>query len=1204
MGEVYGGRHTEQGVPVAVKVMTGAKARDEGFVATFRNEVRAVASLHHPGIVLVFDYGEVGQDAEEGTDGKLVAGSPYLAMELASEGSLEELIDPKGPPLGWERIRHILVSVLDALAHAHARGIVHRDLKPANVLVCGDVDARPGLKLTDFGLAHALDDTPSTPSGQVFSGTPNYMSPEQIQCQWRDYGPWTDLYAVGCLAFELASMRRAFTGEGLPGVLNAHLSAQPSAFIPRSPVPEGFARWIHRLYQRDPRQRYQCAADAMWALNQLGDVLPPPTSPDMPAQPGGPDTQVAPHPPAHVVFDDGDQTLVHGDQEDAIGTLILPDAFTTQETVMGDEGGASVDAASALDAGSATLFGEMPATRIDVSPFQVETPPVPHSWRRTEGPGPSMRLMGAGLGLYGLREIPLVDREPERELLWAAMKRVAEQRRSTAVVLQGPVGCGKSRLAEWLGQRAAEVGAATVLKAVHAPVPEPADGLRGMLARRLRSHGLSRDETRDRAEMLLRSMGSEDHEEWLAAAEVIHPTSMTSMNSGGPQIRFGSPKERYIAVQRFMARLSGPRPTVAWFDDAQWGIDSLGFVLHMLEAQGPDEHPVLMLITAQDEALAERPGEKERLDQILAHDDTRVVPVDALAQEHRPALVRALLGLEAELAEQVEARTEGNPLFAVQLVGDWVQRGVLELGDEGFRLRSGAKALLPDDVDQVWRQRIDRVLEQRPDSEGEALELAAVLGQQVDEDEWRAVCEIAGVPHPTTLGDSLVELRLARAAPDGRLSGWSFVHGLLRESLLRRARENGRWDSHNRACARMLDGRSGPGLNERLAGHLLASGEWEQSLRPLLDGARERMTEGAYTAAEELLAKRTDTMHKALINKDDSLWGEAWVARAGLERQRVQLEDAVVWADRALTASEEHGWAGVRAEALLERGVLARLTGDADKATRLLGEAEEWSEVIGEARLVADCVREQGDAFLRQGEWEAAQLRFIRAEREYTALGDDEGSGKCLRGLAGVARQAGRFEEARPHLEKALEHFQQCGSRWGVAVCANDLGELARLTGDLPTAAARYREALDRYTSVGSGNAVFPEINLGIVLVEEGRHNEARDVLLKALETVEAQGRRPLMGAIHAFLLPCCAGLGDWPDWARHVEAASDLLAESEFVDVDIATALERAGDLASEADWVDGARHAYDVALNQWSALGRDDRVEAVKGKVSRLLG
>ena len=169
-------------------------------------------------------------------------------------------------------------------------------------------------------------------------------------------------------------------------------------------------------------------------------------------------------------------------------------------------------------------------------------------------------------------------------------------------------------------------------------------------------------------------------------------------------------------------------------------------------------------------------------------------------------------------------------------------------------------------------------------------------------------------------------------------------------------------------------------------------------------------------------------------------------------------------------------------------------------------------------------------------------------------------------------------------------------------MCANDLGELARYTGDRPAAAARYREALDRYTSVGSGNAVFPEINLGIVLVEEGRHSEARDVLLRALETVQSQGRRPLMGAVHAFLLPCSAALGDWPDWARHVEAASELLAESDFVDVDIATALERAGDLAAQADWLDGARHAYAVALNQWTALARQDRVEAVTGKVARL--
>src|SRR5205085_6556987 len=96
----------------------------------------------------------------------------------------------------------------------------------------------------------------------------------------------------------------------------------------------------------------------------------------------------------------------------------------------------------------------------------------------------SMRLVGAGLGLYGLRSIRLVDREPERDALWSQMKRCADKSRAHVAVLEGPGGCGKSRLAQWLCERAHEVGAAITLKAVHAPNPGASEGLVPMIDRK------------------------------------------------------------------------------------------------------------------------------------------------------------------------------------------------------------------------------------------------------------------------------------------------------------------------------------------------------------------------------------------------------------------------------------------------------------------------------------------------------------------------------------------------------------------------------------------------------------------------------------------------------------------------------------------------------------------------------------------------
>src|SRR5688572_26071033 len=147
MAEVWRGVHARQKVPVAIKVITSSRARHPEFLAAFQNEVQAVARLHHPSIVMIFDHGAVPAESARASGERLTAGSPYLAMELASWGALDRV----RLPLKWDDLLRILLSLLDALAHAHARGVIHRDLKPGNILLSAPNDIRPGLKLTDFG---------------------------------------------------------------------------------------------------------------------------------------------------------------------------------------------------------------------------------------------------------------------------------------------------------------------------------------------------------------------------------------------------------------------------------------------------------------------------------------------------------------------------------------------------------------------------------------------------------------------------------------------------------------------------------------------------------------------------------------------------------------------------------------------------------------------------------------------------------------------------------------------------------------------------------------------------------------------------------------------------------------------------------------------------------------------------------------------
>jgi serine/threonine-protein kinase len=213
MGEVFRAHDAVLAREVAVKVLHRSLAGDPGFVDRFRREARAAATLNHPNIVTVYDWGAVD-------------GIYYMVMEYVHGRSVRELLNANGR-LAPMQAADVVGQTLSALEHAHAKGIVHRDLKPENILVTGD----GVVKLTDLGLARAFADARSTRAGAV-TGTVQYLAPEQIRGEPAD--PRSDLYALGIVTFELLTGRLPFTGETPMSIAYKHLSDTV-------PAPSGFA---------------------------------------------------------------------------------------------------------------------------------------------------------------------------------------------------------------------------------------------------------------------------------------------------------------------------------------------------------------------------------------------------------------------------------------------------------------------------------------------------------------------------------------------------------------------------------------------------------------------------------------------------------------------------------------------------------------------------------------------------------------------------------------------------------------------------------------------------------------------------------------------------------------------------------------------------------------------------------------------------
>ncbi|MDQ6524013.1 serine/threonine-protein kinase [Nocardioides sp. LHD-245] len=254
MGVVWRGTDTRLNRPVAVKVLKPEYADDPMFRSRFEGEARSAAALHHPGIAGVYDYGAGPDDAAGGDL------PPYLVMELVDGQPLSALLAnarASGRTLDTGVVQDLMAQAADALAVAHRAGIVHRDVKPANLLVTSDRT----VKITDFGIARALDAVALTRTGSVM-GTPQYLSPEQAR--GNPSTPASDVYSLGVVAFECLAGRRPFEAETPVATALAHLQ-QPVPQLPPS-VPGPLAAVVRRALAKDPAERYADGAAFAEAL--------------------------------------------------------------------------------------------------------------------------------------------------------------------------------------------------------------------------------------------------------------------------------------------------------------------------------------------------------------------------------------------------------------------------------------------------------------------------------------------------------------------------------------------------------------------------------------------------------------------------------------------------------------------------------------------------------------------------------------------------------------------------------------------------------------------------------------------------------------------------------------------------------------------------------------------------------------------------
>jgi serine/threonine protein kinase len=1023
MGEVWRSTDLELGRAVAVKRVRSELLADPALARLFRAEIAAVARLSHPGIVPVYD---LVQDDD---------GGQLLVMAYRGGGSLAHAL---GRGLAFGVIRSVLRQLLAALAYAHARQILHLDIKPENVLVERRSDGALEATLVDFGIARVR--RPGRGIEKWFErgvviGTVEYMAPEQCAGAVEQFGPWTDLYALGAMAYELCSGQRPFRDADLAEALAERMTVPAPPLVSRlSDVPPGFGELCSWLLATTPRDRPACAADVLDVLDELPHALEPSLlAAGSTAPPPGPTArELAPTAKSDEVEMRTPEALAD------VGSL------RTGPELIRSTGPVSLRRGTRTSSGHGQEDPSLVRrTHVVEEAFTADPLPPP----------------AGAYGLFGLRDLPVLGRPEERRAIWSAVKTAVLERRPVVTVLRGPAGVGKSRLARDAAERAEELGLCTAMQTWWASDGSGDDGVRGLCENVLDSRGALPDEVRARLDFWLARFPGNHAALRYEVLLLLRPPPDAAPDAGLP-VR---------VLVDLVSLAASQRPVLLWLDDVQW---SRGEASSLVEGIVAHEPPlaVCVLATVRDEDLDVTSVKAARLPH--AH-EIAMMPLELEASQ---MLVRGLLEVDDELCELCAARSEGNPLFMTEMLKELVRADAIERRDGCYRLtRTFDLKAVPADIGALWERRIARSGAPRDMLKALAIVRARVSLEVADE-------------LVAALGPSMRDA-LDAATYAGLLhvedGAYAWTHGLLRDWLVR-SLEPSEAPALHAAAARALAPLAGrEDVQEERARHLAAAGAAREACEAMLDAGLwsfRRADQHARAARFDALASWArdagfaDLEARALAERAylDAEQGRADAAESGLLAARARLDG---------TRHAEAAWVAIRASQAL------RIIGKTDAGRAATEEALVLATRAAETSVLVIGLVQRAIDLQRAGDKLGSRPFLEEARTVARVAGDRLGEARALQVLAYLREPA----EAAAEVERAASLAREVGALRVEIVCRQSWVDFLYKAGERAMARVEAATLLKEAGRVGLRQTVaLLHLQCGIWSFVEADYDETR----------------------------------------------------------------------------------------------------------------
>ena len=539
--------------------------------------------------------------------GRAPDGSGYLAFALASDGSL---LDMAGGPIAWSELLQFTIQTLEALAALHSRGILHLDIKLGNLLLHRTaVRGTRELWLADLGVARALHGEDDSDKSVI--GTVSYMAPERLTGQHNLWCPASDLFSVGAVLYRLISGELPYPARDPVTALDER--DRPPKTVPVRPgmvVPEGLDSVLLPMLEADYRARYDYAADVIRALRLLPPVESAPSTPE------------------------GRTTVVGAAARRSVRPMSNP--------------------------AGRPLTPPPPGVKAYLRPPPYADPPlglIVQSPRRVPQ-APKLLLH---------REIQLVGRDTELDMLWRSARAVLRTRRPLIVELSGPEGAGRSRLVGEFTRAMEERGVGEGVRMEYAVKNGPDAGLRGAWRRVLRP-GEHRDlYLEDLAMLLARDRACELS---VAESDAARVAEWLLPLPGGPPPRRSAVQEMMV---EHLLRRSWRGMSWLLIEDADLA-DENDDCWEIIEQIMGRSAPVLVLVTSR----SERPCASLLELRARHHRTARRILIDPLGPADAEALVQAHLPLDPSLGSSLARQTAGNPRLVRDVLRHWLRAGLLE----------------------------------------------------------------------------------------------------------------------------------------------------------------------------------------------------------------------------------------------------------------------------------------------------------------------------------------------------------------------------------------------------------------------------------------------------------------------------------------------------------------------------------------------